>query len=750
MIGAGSYLLSALALAAIALSLAFSALSLRRRLIPTWSGAPARLVEAVLGIGLLVWLAELLGVLHVLYAWTLVFASLLLAATIALWLRPFGHAPSGSAAARAGGTGGGGSRTARPAAPPSPGDGTRPPEPAGPDALAVLAMVGVIAAVVAQWGLATDSALNRGVFNFDSLWYHLPFAAEIAQSHSVTGLYRPETVFTNWFYPQNSELLHAVGMLIAKRDTLSLFINYGWLAIALLAAWCVGRPYGRGHLSVVAVAVLLDCHLLIVREPAAAKNDLAVAALLLAAIAIVITAWEARETTGEEHDGLPVGWPLAAAGLAVGLAAGTKVTVLALAGALTVAVIALAPRGRRLGATIWWSAPALLGGGYWYLRNLLVAGNPIPEVTRLGPISLPHPQRLQTARPDFDVAHYATDTGVWAEYFAPGLHHAFGGLWPVVLVASLGGAALALGRGRTRALRWIGAAVLVGAVAYLFTPLSAAGPEGEPTAFELNLRYLLPALIAGLALLPLPRALDGRRRQWALLIALLALIVLTDRTDAVVRDPSRVFGIALAVLLVLIPAGLLALRSRGLSAGRLAAGFAGLALALVALGYPLQRSYLEDRFRNDVPPGERLPGYGLDFAYRWAQNVHDSRIGLAGTTAGFLGYGFYGPDLSNRVVYIGENGPHGAFDAIVTCRRFRAAVNESRLDYLVTAPFLDFVNPARPIPSPEARWLRGAPAVRPVARSGLATVWKVDGPLDPRGCGPANAPLRQLPDTPGI
>ena len=90
--------------------------------------------------------------------------------------------------------------------------------------------------------LTAKSALDRGIFNFDSLWYHMPFAADIAQSHSVTGFHYTETVFTNWFYPQNSELLHAAGILLTHRDTLSLFINFGWLAVAFLAAWCMGRP----------------------------------------------------------------------------------------------------------------------------------------------------------------------------------------------------------------------------------------------------------------------------------------------------------------------------------------------------------------------------------------------------------------------------------------------------------------------------------------------------------------------------
>ena len=58
---------------------------------------------------------------------------------------------------------------------------------------------------------------------------------------------------------------------------------------------------------------------------------------------------------------------------------------------------------------------------------------------------------------------------------------------------------------------------------------------------------------------------------------------------------------------------------------------------------------------------------GLDPAYVWARGTTDARIGLAGTTAGFLGYGFYGTDLSNDVSYLGVSGPHGAFNAIPSC-----------------------------------------------------------------------------------
>ncbi len=612
MVSAGQYILSAVLLAALVLSLAFSAVCLRRRLLPAWEGPPARLVEAVTGVALLIWLSELLGLFGLLYDGALVGAALVLAIAVALGPRvlsrgggagqSLGFSPQSEMALRGGE--GGEKQDAAPARHPHPappageaetGDGRHDAATGGPPSetrgvdgirgwLPQLIALGVVAVVFAQWGLTAKDALGRGIFNFDSLWYHLPFAVDIAQSHSVTGFFHPETVFTNWFYPQNSELVHAAGILIVHRDTLSLFVNFGWLALAFLAAWCIGRPWGCGSLTVIAAAILLDSNTLVVREPGAAKNDLMAAALLLASIAILAhreallprAAWgrgagrAGRPLFRTDHDPgrpddstaknpatdrhpdptagpaagahgpalagpaagapgpAPTGpatgapgpaadagaagmLPLAFAGLAAGLAVGTKSTAVAMAAALTVAIVFLAPRGRRWAAFGWWFLPALAGGGYWYLRNLIAAGNPLPQLESLGPISLPHPERLQYGRPDFSVAHYATDTGVWREYFAPGLHHAFGALWPLVVAGAVVGALVALLWGRSRLLRWIGAVALFGMLAYLFTPLSAAGAEGAPVGFSINIRYAIPALLAGLTLLPVARLFAARK-----------------------------------------------------------------------------------------------------------------------------------------------------------------------------------------------------------------------------------------------
>ncbi|HST70271.1 MAG TPA: hypothetical protein VLI94_11515 [Solirubrobacterales bacterium] len=740
MVDLGGYLLGVVQLALVIGPIGFGAYRLRQRLLPSWEGASARLVESIVGIALLIWISELLGAFGVFYAGALIAAALLVAGTLVLW-------PAGPVSDRGLSL---------------PGESSRSSPPTGGAFWAWFVMVAVIAATVFDYAVTTQHAVDRGIFNFDSLWYHMPFAVEMAQSHSVTEMHHTDTVFTNWFYPQNSELLHGVGILLTGRDTLSLFLNFGWLAVAFLAAYCVGRPYGRGAVTAIAAAILLECHTLVVRDPGAAKNDLMAAALILASIAILVEAWSRRALSSQgvvelrplmEDKAQPHSlgwdrWALAAAGLAAGLAVGTRVTALAMAAALTVAVVALAPQGRRWAAAGWWFLPALAGGVFWYLRNLVVAGSPIPEVGSLGPISLPHPERLQEGRPDFNIVHYATDTGVWREYFGPGLNEAFGVLWPLVVFGAAAAALLAVLRGRDRIVRWIGAVALFGLVAYLFTPLSAAGAEGEPVGFGINIRYVIPALLAGIVLLPLERWLDSPKRQWWLIGALVLVFLVTNRPEEALRDPGRVFAFFFALLLVTAPAALLFLRARGGKPALLAAGVAALVFGVLAIGYPVQRHYLENRFANDGAADKRIPGMDLDSAYRWARDVEGARIGLAGTTAGFAGYGFYGTDLTNRVRYLGEEGPHGAFNAIPTCAGFRAAVNDADLDYLVTAPFLNFLHPGDPVPSPEARWLRGEPAVRPILRSGPVTVWRVGGELDPGACGPRHAPLREIPQTP--
>src|SRR5262249_2270751 len=115
----------------------------------------------------------------------------------------------------------------------------------------------------------------------------------------------------------------------------------------------------------------------------------------------------------------------------------------------------------------------LLGGGHWYLRNLVVSGNPFPWQD-IGPIH--HAEALQGRHP-YSILHYATDTSVWGRYFTPALHERLGDLWPGYLALAVIAVLLVLWRGGGVE-RMLGVVAVLSFIAYLLTPLSASGPDG--------------------------------------------------------------------------------------------------------------------------------------------------------------------------------------------------------------------------------------------------------------------------------
>src|SRR5262249_11961897 len=157
-------------------------------------------------------------------------------------------------------------------------------------------------------------------------------------------------------------------------------------------------------------------------------------AFLLAGLALLANGW-ALDRPG------PRAAALALAGAAIGLCLGTKVSFVAPAAVLTVAVI-LAARGWRRRAALTWTLPLLAPGGYWYLRDLRWAHNPYPWVSHLGPIDLPGPNEGLNGAPSFSVAHYLFDGRVWDHYLAPGLSAELGPVWFMLLAAALVGIGL--------------------------------------------------------------------------------------------------------------------------------------------------------------------------------------------------------------------------------------------------------------------------------------------------------------------
>jgi hypothetical protein len=717
----GAYLAGVIGIAAIAGAMAVAAVRLRRWLFPGWSGAPARLAEAVLGVSALTVLLQLLGAVGLFEGWAVVVASLAVGAGAWFWVPRPADASDG-------------------AAPPAP--------PVPPLQLAIA--LGVAVYVAAHWATGLQDVWARGMLTFDTLWYHAPFAARVAESGSVWGLHFSDPLYLNWFYPQNSELLHGAGISLFDRDVFSPLINFGWLGVALLAAWCIGRPYGVAPLSLVAVALTLDVGPMVPREAGTAANDIAPMALLLAAAAVLVNAAAQARGAAESARTLHAGGPplrdllpaaaLGVAGLAMGLALGTKLTIAGGVAAMAVGVPLIMPPGARRKAALVFLGGVAVAAGFWFIRNLIHSGNPLPWLRDIGPIDLPGPDRGLEGRDNFTVSHYIfnPDTSVWSEYFYRPITNLLGPVWPLFLGLSAAGAVLAIARPRTPTVRMLGAVTVVLAIAYLFTPLTAAGPEGEPRAFAINLRYLVPAMALGLALLTLEPKLTPERFRLPLLVGGVVAVFLTSQysDSAYIWDEpfsSIPFAVLIGLVLVAAPVGIALLARRGRTQAIVAS--VALALAVVAIGWERQDDYLDNRYTRSEDFR-----FQIDELAEWAKETSGLSVGVAGTSGAYNQYLLYGDELSNRVQFIGRNLPAGDFRTLGedggagNCPGFVEAVNDGGYDYVVTTPELDLNDPATAKTAPERGWLAGVYGAEELLREGRVSVFEITGELDPADC----------------
>jgi hypothetical protein len=371
-----------------------------------------------------------------------------------------------------------------------------------------------------------------------------------------------------------------------------------------------------------------------------------------------------------------------------------------------------------------WIGALLLAGAFWYVRNWIAVGNPLPWRS-FG--VFPTPAAPLQQHTGFAVAHYLTDSHVWSAFFQPGLAAGLGRWWYVIVAAVVVGPLLCLLPGAGRVVRVLGLVALASLVAYLLTPESAAGPAGDPAGFAFNLRYAAPALTLSLVVLPLAPPLMGPRGQIAVMAALVAVLVATV-WQASLWPSAHVLG-ALAVGCMLFG---IALAVRFAPRRVVIAGAVLVAGAACVAGYPWQRHYLHGRYAF-------TPGFSY-LAHVWARfrTVHHARVALVGTFGGFFSYPLYGIELTNRVQYVAHRGPHGSFEPITSCAAWRSAVNAGHFRYLVTTPARDPWRPKALEPSPEGAWTGTDLAVRVVfSRLTLRqpiTVYELRGPLDPSSC----------------
>lgn len=249
---------------------------------------------------------------------------------------------------------------------------------------------------------------------------------------------------------------------------------------------------------------------------------------------------------------------------------------------------------------------------------------------------------------------------------------------------------------------------LAAGLSWLVSPTSASGPDGMPRGFESGLRYLTPALILGLALLPAVPPVRAFAARLASLGPRLGERPIPEDRLQLGADSA--------------PKRRRTVEEKGLPRRWVAGIVAGVVIVAVAAGYPVQRHYLQNRYRD---PSFTTPG--LDAAFAWARDVSGARIATTSTRQ----YPLFGTDLSNRVAYVGIERPHGGFEEATSCRQFRRLIDEGDYDYVVATR--DRIEAGKPAFPEQAKWTEG-PNAEVVLKKKPTVVFRIKGELDPKTC----------------
>jgi hypothetical protein len=490
----------------------------------------------------------------------------------------------------------------------------------------------VLVAPIVLWDLGVR--LPAPPTDWDALTYHLYLPVRWLQAE---GLFHVPTVFGDpaaAFAPQNGALLFTWWIALLGGDALTNVVNVLPAAVLALALARLGMRCGltgeNAALSGLALFWVGPMRSAIFE----ARVDMPMLAFWGASLVFVVHALDRSRPT------LWLG-----AGLASGLAAGTKVVGLALVAPQAIGLAALLLFRREPRACAGFLAACIVGGGWWFVLNVVYFGNPLfPLHLQLGELEV-----LRGAIP-FDV--------LAGQFHAP-LHglvgkvlpHYYG--WAAMGFSALGLLVLLLAAGVSgshRAARLVVAGIAVYWTFFYFFRL----PHNTET------RFLLP--VVALALLGIGQLLEPLQRRSAWLLRVVWALCFVALCVDVERLPQWREGLAGALdagvpvalwvpLCVLTGAALLAalfVRSTLIVRASAAAGLVGLA-ASVALAQQLSLDgrvvhHRKSRFHDWAASVEHLDL--LDLA-------HSKRVAYTGFN---LPYMLTGPRLTRSVRYVNTQG----------------------------------------------------------------------------------------------
>jgi dolichyl-phosphate-mannose-protein mannosyltransferase len=467
--------------------------------------------------------------------------------------------------------------------------------------------VGLAAALVAAFALRLWAGLHKTTFLYDTLSYHLHVPAtwmHDARVGIVPAIFGdPSPAYA----PSNIELVFAFLMAPLRSDYLAGVGQLPLAALAVAAIVASVREAGGHRAAALGAALAFVLIPEVWGQMATAMTDLGLAAFLIASLPFSIRL--GRRTEASRSD-------LFALAAALGLGVGSKYAGATLAVPFLALGLIAAIRARRFGFRDVLAAGGIVlaTGGFWYVRNTLVAGNPFYPVAVPG---LPLP-----------ALYGAREMRAW-EYHLP-----------VSDLAGLGSMLVAAGVG------FVSAAAI--SIARLWRSVEAALVVTLLAIFWFVVPYQ-----------------ESRFLFSALAIAAIAIGRAADRPPAIVGWCGLAIAIVGSLLegptpdrLLLLPIGAIAavafarLRHQVARAGvrtrYVAASVAAIAV-IAALGAGASRYAGAD-------PGYTV-GDDRNDAWSWLRaNVRDARVAYTGTN---LAFPLAGERLANRVTYVNVAGAPG-------------------------------------------------------------------------------------------
>ena len=161
-----------------------------------------------------------------------------------------------------------------------------------------------------------------------------------------------------------------------------------------------------------------------------ARNDIVGIFFLLAAVAMALNAARAAIEARAGAADRGARW---SSGLAVGLAAGTKLNFLLPAAVLVVGLALVAPAGARGARSCLGGLAASPGAATGTCGTWSTPATRCPGSTTSARSTCRRPNRRLGGREAHSVLSYLTDGSVWSDWFLPGLHGGLWIIWPLLV-----------------------------------------------------------------------------------------------------------------------------------------------------------------------------------------------------------------------------------------------------------------------------------------------------------------------------